>query len=248
MAKEGPEEKKLTYLTEIKELPPLGEEAHIETDKGLENQESMPFRRLGENEKKGVANEEEVHKNVLQDEGDEFQEQGSGKRFPLTSKDIILGVVDIVSVILLAIILLKFPTIASELKNLRADALRASSNISYEVFDIDSYKVMKDKLKSLFLDEAGIVKFVGEVEKITKVSFTSQKAVKDKSGNFGLPVVFEFEGSWEEANKVMQDLDKLPFLFRVVKVEARRSTDDPKVIQFKYGVMLYVKDELGENR
>ena len=54
---------------------------------------------------------------------------------------------------------------------------------------------------------------------ISKVSFASQKAVTDKTGNYGVPIVIELMGSWDAIDSDLQKIDKLPYLFRPVKVE-----------------------------
>ena len=106
------------------------------------------------------------------------------------------------------------------------------------------------------MDEAGVVNFVNEVEKlksessaIQKVTFVSQKVVKDKTGNYGIPVVIELAGSWEVIAEDLEKIDTLAFLFRTVRVEAEKSPKEEEagVIIYKYGVFLYVKDELGKD-
>ena len=153
------------------------------------------------------------------------------------------------------VILVKFPLKAKELKESRDEDLRNQSNVSYEFTEIDASKEKADELTKLFLDESGVVDFVNDVEKIkiknralSKVSFTRQKGVKDRTGNFGIPVVIDFRGSWESILLDLTDLEALPFLLRPVSIDLGQDDSDPTVINLKYGGLLYVVDRLGESR
>lgn len=171
-----------------------------------------------------------------------------------TSKDVILGLINLVTIILLVIFIVKLPEKATELKNLKINQLKNESASLLPPSEIEDAVSKADKLEELFLDQSGIVDFVNEVEKlkveggaIQKVSFASQKPVKDKTGYLGVPVVIELRGSWESIGIDIQKIESLPYLFRAASIDAETIPDNPGVIDFKYGGFLYVNDELGEN-
>ncbi len=100
------------------------------------------------------------------------------------------------------------------------------------------------------MDEVGVVSFVNDIENIKsreqssilKVSFASQKVVKDKTGNSGYPVTVEFKGGWDQISKDLEEIGKLPYLFRVVKFSSGYLKEEESVYTLKYGLMLYVKE------
>lgn len=253
------------YITEIKELPPVHEQekdsVNSDSNEGDKIENEKPSKNFDETLKTAdFKSNEHDRLDSTPSKGDasvlEEAEDLDGKRkLPFASKDIILGAINLVTVIFLIVITYRFPVKSTELKNLRSENSRNESNITFEFTDIENSKERGQRLNKLFLDESGIVDFVNEVEKIktknralNKVSFTRQKGVKDRSSNFGIPVVIELRGIQSLVEEDLTDLQSLPFLFRPVSVEIGRDTEDPLVLNFKYGGILYVIDRLGEDR
>ncbi len=181
------------------------------------------------------------------------EEEEDTKKFPLSTKEIILVVINIFSIIFLFILLTKLPIKANELKNLRINEIKDQAALSFEFNDINAKKADADSLKELFLDDSGIVRFVNTVEQlkningsIKRVAFTSQKTVKDKTGNSGIPVVIEMTGNWDAIGHDMEKIQGLPFLFRPVTFESKQNFENPALTDVKYGVLLYVKEEGGK--
>ena len=236
------------YLTQMKELPPENSD-----------EEGSAAKTGAEKKVKVNIPEPEIDKKVmvkplLENQDEENQDK---VRLPITIKDIILGIINVICLILLFIILINFPTKARELKNLRLESLKNESKVSFELDKIHESKAKADELDKLFLNDAGVVNFVNELEKIKNeggaiktISFANQGPIKDRSGNFGIPVVIEFQGRWEQIDMDLQKLDLLPFLFRAAKVEIGKPKPlpgqkeeevitDENVVVFKYGIFLY---------
>ncbi len=236
------------YLTQMKELPP--QEEAIATKVKTES-EKPP---LQETKEVGKVTKGEPQKEDRKDMAEDPLEQelfGEEKSFriPLSSKDVILGIINIVSVIFLIIILFQFPKKAQELKSLRVEEYLNEATETFEFEEMELNRQKSEKLQTFFTDESGIVEFVNELEKIgsasgvlKNVTFANQVPVKDKAGSFGIPIVIDLEGSWEGIDQDLQKIDKLSFLIRPVKVDVEPSEDEPGVILFKYGVILYVND------
>src|SRR3989344_3918230 len=252
--KAGPQEQNLEtgnenkYLTDIKELPPENKEEK----KNPQVQPQKETKKIAPEVKAALVPKEPVENESISEE----EEVGGTKNFPLSAKDVILGIINLVSIILLIIILVRLPEKAKELKDLKSEKILSEANISYEFLEIEEAKERIVTLEALFLDEPGVVNFVSEVEKlktegsvIQKVTFVSQKIVKDKTGNYGIPIVIELVGNWEAIAADLEKIDGLPFLFRPIRVEAEKSLkeDEAGGIVYKNGGFLYVKDELGKD-
>lgn len=246
------------YLKDIKELSPeFEEDTQAEVKSKVSRRVSIP-QKSNTSQPPRVDKEKvgELRKELgldLVDSDLEKENAQPKKSLPISTKDIILGLINIISIILLIIILVRFPSKANELKNLRIEKIKSESGSSFEFSDIESHRNNAQALSKLFLEEPGIVDFVNSVEKlkadegaIKKISFASQKVLKDKTGNFGIPVVIELSGSWEAIKGDLKKIEELPFLFRAANIETK--TTEEGVILFKYGGFLYVSDELGKNR
>jgi len=234
------------YLTDIKELPPESKEAE---------KQNLPAK-VESSDAQKKYDESKVEKTSVKKENNVVVEDGEKKsKLPISAKDAILGIINFISVVLLIILLFKLPEKSAELKELIIDEVKSRTRPVSQLTDIQEDKDKKGDLETLFLDESGIVDFVNEVEKlkveggaIQKVTFASQKAVKDRLGNYGVPVVIELSGNWIQIGSDLEKIQKLPFIFRAANIEAERSKDDPNVIVFKYGAFLYVNNRLGENK
>lgn len=237
------------YLTEIKELPPEAQ-GEVLKEKPKEKTELPEVVPPAPPEKVTSLDE-----NLVLDKDKEDEEENFLGKLPLSPKDLILGAVNLVTLVLLIIILLRFPDRADELRALRVEDLRNRSNVTHEFTQIENNKGKSQELEGLFVNESGVVEFVGDVEAIRAeggsyrgISFASQQAVEDKSGNLGLPIVIELAGSWAAIDSDLQKIDQLPYLFRPVLVDIEPSETEEGVIVFKYGIFLYVNDEFSQTR
>ena len=173
---------------------------------------------------------------------------------PYTSKDIILGVINLISIVFLIFLLIKLPQKAEELKLLRVENVKFSDISTSSVLNSEESLKKSDELKKLFLDDFGVYDFTVEIEKlkstnsaVKRVSFTSQKPIKDKLGLFGIPVVVVLEGDWESIGNAMNAIESLPYLFRPISIKTDLNKDDPNVIILNYGGLLYVGEQFTKN-
>ncbi len=173
---------------------------------------------------------------------------------PYTSKDIILGVINLISIVFLIFLLIKLPQKAEELKLLRVENVKFSDISTSSVLNPEESLKKSDELKKLFLDDFGVYDFTVEIEKlkstnpaVKRVSFTSQKPIKDKLGLFGIPVVVVLEGDWESIGNAMNAIESLPYLFRPISIKTDLNKDDPNVIILNYGGLLYVGEQFTKN-
>lgn len=171
-----------------------------------------------------------------------------GKPSSLLLKVAILGIADLLCIMILIWLLTRLPEKAGELKNLRSLQRKASvENAAVIEKEIMLSQVKTDKLAALFPDEAGLINFVKEIDRLksggiaTHFSFASNKVVKDKTGVLGLPLLIEFRGSWSEVDTALQKVQELPFLIRAVNVEVRQLPES-EFINLRYGGVLYVDE------
>jgi hypothetical protein len=258
------------YLTEMKELPPSYSSDKKKSDDNKNDGNKNTFENPRDLDKEPVQekpaskekvepttdmSEKKIDESVLGDVG------GSGvSDRPYTYKDIILGIVNLISIVLFVIMIINFPKKSKELKDLKIQEIKNEMALGLGTTEIEVARPKAQEINKLFLDEAGIVNFVNDVElqkseggAISKVSFASQTAVSDKTGNFGVPIVIELTGSWEAIDADLQKIDSLPYLFRPVKVEIGYDDKSPdeesaEVVVYKYGIFLYVRESLGKNR
>jgi hypothetical protein len=255
------------YLTEMKELPPSRSSEEKDKDvlkeerqevvkeikkeqEKVAKQDQFPVKEI-QKTKKDMSNKNEKSKDIVENVDEEIEI----KERLYTYKDVILGVVNFISIVFFVILIINFPKRSQELKSLKIQEIKNETAANMETNEIDFVKPKTDEMNRMFLDESGIVNFVNDVElqkteggAISKVSFASQKAVTDKTGNYGVPIVLELTGNWEAIDADLQKIDTLPYLFRPVKVEIGYDEENPEVVIYKYGIFLYVKESLGKNR
>ena len=169
-------------------------------------------------------------------------------------KDLILAVFNLVLIVGAVVILGKLPSRALEFKALRNAELQLTTKSSFDIaeLEIESSSQKADRLLVLFPDEPGLVEFVKEIDTlkeegiVTRFFFASEKAVRDKTGYYGIPLVIEFSGTWDQIGLAIQIIDDLPYLLRAVTVDAEPEPDTGLII-FKYGGFLYVDESLAKN-
>ena len=240
------------YLTQMKKLPPETEEEAATKSKSERGDEEnlSEKKKLPRKDAEKIGNEDVKVKVPDGFDEDSSDMEDSEGRSILSSKDVILGIINLISIGLLIFILFQFPKKAEELRKLRTEEFLNESSVAFEFTEVEKSLEKANTLQGLFLEESGLVDFVNEAEKIRseesalkKVAFASQQSVKDRTGNFGIPVVIELTGTWEAIDRDLQKIDKLPFLFRAANISIEPSETDPGVLVFKYGLFLYVDDK-----
>ncbi len=236
------------HLVGIKELPSEKEKPD-ETKKG----DNLMKREIKTEEKKPNMEVKPKTDSKQAVENTDNKQQKVRDERAYTIKDVLLGIINIVTVALLVVMLLGLPEKAEKLKELRNEDARNDSSVTYEFPDIEASNSKAEELGSLFIDDTGIVEFVRMVEEIKaeersvkKIYFTSQKVVADRTGNFGIPVIIQMRGNWEQIGIDMAKIQKLPYLFRAVNIDVEKSEEDG-LIELDYGGFLYVANEQGKN-
>ena len=221
---------------------------------------ASPAKRTLRASKRQVKGKVAAGKATLRDKKGRADKEGEptgGKKIlkSLWLKEVVLGVVNLGLVLSTIFLLGKLPTRASEFNKVRNASISESTKSEVEVagLEIAASKEKADKLNSLFPDEAGLIGFVREIDRlkeeglVTRFAFAREKAVKDKTGHFGIPVIIEFRGGWLEIGQGLTRLNETPYLLRAVTIEANRSGEDGNLIIFKYGGFLYVDETLAKN-
>lgn len=236
------------YVTEMKELPTYQEER-----KTVSKPKVAKTKVVSESGKpKSIVKKEEPKdpkSNII--DNDEVSEDKSDRL--ITTKDVLLGIINIASLALLVVLLIKLPEKAQELKKLRNQVLLSESEVQLELSEIEKYQGKADELEDFFVDEVGLVNFVSDVEglkgdasSISKINITSQKVIQDGTRNYGIPVIIEMRGNWIQFGEDIQKIQKLPYIFRAVRIDVEE-LEEGGVIGLKYGGFLYANDKLGED-
>lgn len=204
------------------------------------------------NKNNNIEAEKKIDKKPLFARSDNTDSQSESK--PYAGKDIILSIINIISIIFLFIILSKLKETSSELYKVKNEILQKSQNPKTGSVQLDNYLDKYDKLDGVFLNEAGVANFISEIESLKspvssflKISFASQIALQDKTGNFGYPVVISFKGNWDQISMDLEKINNLPFLFRVVKFKSEYNEVEG-VFELDYGIMLYVKENESKSK
>ncbi len=245
------------YLTEMKELPPSHSLEEKEKESVVREKSKIPEKTLQDKSlplNKSAKRKSDFSEKPKKSEFEKITE--NERKLPFTYKDVILGIVNLISIVFFIIILFNFPEKSRELRNLKIKEIKNNSLAGLETLEIEAARPKVQEINKLFLDEGGVVDFVNDVERqkseggaISRVTFASQKIVTDKTGNFGVPIVIELSGSWEAIDVDLQKIDKLPYLFRPIEVEiTHKDEEESQVVVFKYGIFLYVRENLGQNR
>ena len=150
--------------------------------------------------------------------------------------------------------IVSLPKKAGELNKARSDEQKVKESKEIDVTGLENNltKESVDGLAKYYPEESGLIDFIELVEEmrenglVKNFSLVGQDAVKDKTGAYGIPIIIEFEGSWESINVSLQALQKLPYLIRAINVEAK--VVDEQIVNFKYGGFLYVSDKLAKAR
>ncbi len=163
----------------------------------------------------------------------------------LTLKVLIFSVIDFIFLILLAWFLTKLGPKTTELKKMKNLLVQAKQ------IDLDAIqktllenKEKSEKLATVLPNEDELIEFINQIDllkkekKINSFSFVADKPMKDKTGFFGLPLIIESKGSWQEINETLKSIDQLPYLIRGLNLEIKLLSD--KEIMLKFAGILYV--------
>lgn len=235
---------KKRYIHDIKELPDDGKQAdvgYVNKYPDLSNQDSQDLE---------IDNKSSNTENLENDS--DFYEINEKV---VSIKEGILIAINIFSVALLLFLLFKLPEEAKKVHDFRV-LIQKSENIQQaEILGLEIAKEKTDKLKTLFLNDEGIVKFVNAIESlkqnnqsIKKIEFPSQEVIKDKTGNMAIPVIIELSGDWLELGKSLSEIESLPYLFRPVSVDIKPNKLDQGKFDIKYGGALYVSEQIQKSR
>jgi hypothetical protein len=187
------------------------------------------------------------------------QNQLAGKKSGLKSrfwlKDIILGVLNLVFVVSLVVLLGRLPGKANEFKRLRNESLDTAAKSSIEIagLELEASRKKADKISAFFPDDAGLIDFVNQIDVlkeeglVSRFSFTSEEAIRDRTGYYGIPVFIEFSGTWSQVGVGLQRVQNLPYLLRAVSIETTVKPEE-NLVEFKYGGFLYVDESFAKNR
>lgn len=181
------------------------------------------------------------------------KKRGKGLK-SLWVKEIGLMVINVGLIMATLFLLRQLPIRAKEFKQVRNASISTGTKSKTEIagLEIEASKEKADKLSDIFPDEGGLIGFVREVDilkeegLVTRFAFASDKAVRDSTGNFGIPVIIEFRGTWAQVGQGLSRLNEIPFLLRAISIEAERGGEENLVV-FKYGGFLYVDPTLAEN-
>ena len=175
-----------------------------------------------------------------------------------STKDVILGAINILSIVFLIFLLTQISAKSKSINSLKSEERLTMIGGPIDNTEIEEYMKKSDQLEGLFVDESGVVEFVGEVDKlkstghVVNLSFTSQKPVKDLTGNVGLPIIIELRGdSLDELLPALGKIKDLPYLIRPISIKVRPLDEEIRegknITVVEYGVLLYVNEKLYKN-
>lgn len=252
--KAGRDENYEKYLTEMKELgdtqPVLDDDKKPKQESSEINSKMTPQAQKSsvQTEKQPITKEPKAEISAEE----KIQNPTLDTKF-YTKTDIVLLLVNLASLVSLFFLLYKIPILVADFKKLENELNTMSENPELGNVQIDQNRSKLEKINSSFLEKTNIVNFVNDIEtiktegtSISKVTFTSETPVRDKTGNLGYPVVIEFSGNWDRISEDLYEIEKLQYLFRPVRLESQKSLTEEGVILLRYGGILYVKD-LGKN-
>jgi len=144
---------------------------------------------------------------------------------------------------------------ANELKDLTNARARAeaSSKINIGDLEIETNQQQAQVLEEIFPDEAELIDFVQEVEKletdglVSDFTFANTEPIRDQTKILGIPVVIEMVGPWDRINTGLERLYNTKYLLRAITITAEPSGEEGNV-RFKYGGFLYVDDSFEKNK
>ena len=171
-------------------------------------------------------------------------------------RDIILGAVSLVVILLIVILIGRLKVIAEEIKQIENEKYKAVSSLALRATE-GKLKTNSNKIEvinSYLVDDDSLVDFVKQVDLlkeegiVTNFKFASEDLTKD--GQTGYEVLaFEvwFTGDKSRIDYGLKKLLGLPYLIRTIVVEIDKISEEGN-ISLKYGGYLYVTEAYAENR
>lgn len=161
----------------------------------------------------------------------------------------LFAVLNVIALIMSIYLLGTFNQKSNELKELINAQLNAqqSSQVNLADLEIKSNQEKADKIIALFPNDQGLLDFIQIIEDkskqgtIVNFTFASKEPVRDSTARLGIPVVVNFRGSWQDIDRDLREIQKSPFLFRPITIEASITAEE-NVVEFMYGGFLYVDD------
>jgi len=145
------------YLTDMKELPPSGKDVgkEVKTEKKAPPKENVIDKMKSSNNTAKIEElPQKVEKPSKKKTPDKDVMSDSNSRF--TFKDIILGIINFISIILLIYLLTRLPIKAKEFQDERVKELQNQTDPVSVFGDISQEKQKADELDNLFLDDLQI--------------------------------------------------------------------------------------------
>ena len=163
-------------------------------------------------------------------------------------RDIILGTISLVVILLIVILMGRLNIIAEEIKQLENEKYKAVSSLALKAtegkLETNSDKI--EAINSYLIDDNGLVDFVKQIDLlkeegvVTNFKFASENLTKDgQTGYEVLPFELWFIGDKPRIDYGLKKLLGLPFLIRTVVVEVDKTSEEGD-ISLRYGGYLYV--------
>lgn len=167
-------------------------------------------------------------------------------------KVLILAVFSVVGIVVVFVLLSQMTTTAEEIKKIKQESASEEDMANYAFLEseIVHYQEEIDELNSLFASDSEIIIFVQEIDRLKRegvvqsFSFVSNDAIKDKSGNAGIPISIVMKGNEEQLDAALRNIQSLPFLLRAVQTEISKEVNDEGIEEtiLNYGGFLYVEE------
>ncbi len=177
---------------------------------------------------------------------------------------VILSVVNVLFLVMMIILIGKLESVSkthAQERNKLFDRTKAEDLSVYE-YELETNRALIERISNSFPNETGLLEFINGVEKlkdggsVTKISFTSKQPLKDDDGYLGIPILIEFKGAWGEILSDIQKIQKLPYVFKPVKLETQQNVfsnnsqevvTNPDEVEVVFGGFLYVDEKFSKN-
>lgn len=201
----------------------------------------------------------EEEKNKTQKNSEVIEKQSEGVKKMSTIRNIFSGftvmiIVNILSIFLTIFFVVNLNSKSLELKKIKNELVNADKISSTDLVEseLKLNSVKSDELLALFPDDTGLIAFISQIDKakvrgvITDFYFANQDAVKDRTGNYGIPFVLSMRGSWDDIDFELQELQKLKYFIRTITFKTKLISDNE--LKLDFGGFIYVNQSLGKTK